>query len=75
MSETYSCHNRSKFIDSMDVQDGYQVEHIYIGSGNKLMMPMFVTMPLTNTRNCQYTKSELGSKDRRCEDCKWKQEK
>jgi hypothetical protein len=62
---TYQCHNRGAFAPSMAVQDGWYMD-------GYTRTPRMVPMPFRMSKDCEYSTSELGQKDKGCDGCKWK---
>lgn len=62
---SYGCHNRPAFRAGYIVQSGHYM------SGRERVDKMD-WVPHTMTKDCQYTLSDLGRKDKQCEGCKWK---
>jgi hypothetical protein len=63
---TYGCHNRAEFADFHLSQDGYTSSR----PDANTRLPRMVKTPHVLTRDCQYTKTELGQKDAGCINCK-----
>ena len=63
---TYACHNRKPFNPFHHAQDGY-----YANSASRLQK--LVDVPHVMTTDCQYTKTDLGKTDPKCEGCKHKE--
>jgi len=61
----YACHNRNPFKKQLVVQDGYFMD------GHQ-RIPKMVTAPFVMSEACQYTKTELGRVDAKCDGCKWR---
>ena len=59
----YGCHNSPPAKLDRMVQHGWF-------ELNGLVMPKLTKIPFTNSLDCQYTKSNLGQIDERCEGCK-----
>ncbi len=60
---SYGCHNRREYMTSVIVQDGWWMD----GQSRTAKM---VAKPFSMTKDCQYTKSELGQSDTRCTGCR-----
>ena len=60
---SYGCHNRREFPANVMVQDGWLMD----GQSRTAKM---VAKPFAMTRDCQYTKSELGRVDAGCTGCR-----
>ena len=71
MSARYGCHNRAPFREFYAVQDGWYLDGTRL---NATRTPRMKTTPFVLARDCQYTLSDLGRQDPKCEGCKWKQE-
>lgn len=56
------CHNRKPFATWMAAQDGWQTT----------WMRNMVLIPVTGARECVYTTSDLGKKDKGCKACIWR---
>lgn len=63
------CHSRNEYKEKLLVQDGY---HEYSGEVLARVAKM-IEIPFRMSRECEYTKSDLGRMDKGCEGCKWKQ--
>lgn len=61
----YACHDRPEFRTRLKVQDGH------FDDGHQ-RIPRMVAIPFVMAKDCQYTNTELGQKDPRCEACKHK---
>lgn len=59
----YQCHNRAPFKRTLTVQDGYKPD----GTRNMIEVP-FRMSPI-----CEYTATDLGGVDSRCQGCKYKE--
>jgi len=62
---TYGCHNRREYKDKLIVQDGWWLD------GQSRAAKMF-QIPFAMSRQCQYTKTDLGKADHRCHGCRWR---
>lgn len=62
--KSYGCHNRSDYEPTLEVQQGCTED------GRRIKQ----TIQFTMARDCQYTQTELGQVDDRCNGCKWKRE-
>lgn len=58
----YGCHNREPYREA-------QVLH---GLSSRSGLPVRVLVPNRMARDCQYTKTALGQKDKGCSGCKWR---
>lgn len=66
MSHVYGCHNRPPFKDHVEIiPDAWDDDGVTRTSRLK-------TIPFTMSRQCNYTHTELGQKDPRCQGCKWR---
>lgn len=66
MTQHYGCHDRAPF------SDGYLSTARYPINGHAApLVPVFIKF--TGTKTCQYTASDLGKADPRCDSCKHKQ--
>ena len=54
----YACHNRFPFVDRTTLRDHH----------GRVM----ATWPAVMAKDCQFTKTDLGKADSRCEGCKWR---
>ena len=61
--KVYGCHNREPLAESLLVQDGW----IW-----KYREPKLKTIKVEMTKDCQYTLSDLGQRDAKCDGCKWR---
>lgn len=59
------CHNRKPYKTSTPMQDGWYMDGV---TRTAKMIPV----PFRMNPQCQYTRSELGKVDPRCNGCKWK---
>lgn len=64
----YGCHDRPPFRPILIVQDGWYLDGV-------TRTPKLASTPFRMAPECQYTLTELGQKDARCNDCKHKEEK
>lgn len=62
---THGCHDRPAYKTATVVQDGYWLD-------GETRTAKLVSVPFRTAKDCQYTLSELGQKDKGCEGCKWK---
>jgi hypothetical protein len=63
----YGCYNRAPFRESMPVQNGW------VNSPNATTrLPRMQPSPFRMARECQFTLTELGQTDPKCDGCKWK---
>ena len=62
----YGCHNHAPFVDMVHIKTQVVVE-----SGQT--MEVRRSYPFVATRDCQYTKTELGQVDKGCAGCKHKE--
>ena len=60
---TYGCHNRPAFKRSHFAQDGWWVDGVQ-------RIAKLVTVPFKMAEECQYTLTDLGKADERCQGCK-----
>lgn len=58
----YGCHNRRPFASSRPVQDGWFIDGV-------TRVPRLVSLKNVGSPKCQFTHSELGRHDPRCEGC------
>lgn len=65
----YGCHNREPFHSYYHAQDGY---HPMSSEKASSRLPNIVKVPQTMAKECQYTKTELGKVDKKCNGCKHK---
>ena len=56
------CHNREPFKGCFRAQDGWNTD----GTAKWLMVPFRMSL------DCEYSKSDLGQIDKRCNGCKWR---
>lgn len=64
----YACHDRKPFKQSLIAQAGYFMD------GYQRIAKM-VSVPFVMSEACQYTKTELGQADEKCDGCKWREPK
>lgn len=62
MTARYGCHGRRDYVASYPVQDGHYLD-------GYTRTPRMVSQPTFGKRDCQFTLSELGRDDARCEGC------
>lgn len=56
----YGCHNRAEYLE------GYSLHGISRETGQ----PVWAFVPFRMARDCQYTHTELGTVDPKCDGCK-----
>ena len=61
----HGCHNRPSYKPATVVQDGYWLD-------GETRTAKLVSVPFRMAKDCQYTTTVLGQKDKHCEGCKWK---
>ena len=61
----YGCHDRPPYKPSQPVQSGWYAD-------GYTKTPRMVPMPHVMTTDCQFTHTELGKIDAKCEGCKHK---
>ena len=66
MSHKNGCHNRAPLREEIRTQDGWN------GYGSAYRIAEMRTYPVPMTKECQYTKTELGKVDAGCDGCKWR---
>lgn len=59
------CHNRQPYRQHMKVADGHWDDGVQ-------RIPKLTSIPFRMSTECNYTRTELGKTDQRCEGCKWK---
>lgn len=59
----YGCHNRREYKATVIVQDGWWMD-------GQTRAAKMVSKPFAMSRDCQYTKSDLGQMDARCNGCR-----
>ena len=64
----YGCNNRAEYVDEYWVPDGHFVDDAY----NLITKANPVTT--FGKPDCQYTLTELGKTDTRCNECKWRKQ-
>lgn len=60
------CHNRAAYKTRVMVQDGWYMD-------GYTRLPRMIEVPFKMSNDCQYTKTELGKADKRCDGCKHRQ--
>ena len=65
---SYGCHNRAPFKTSTPVQNGWWLDGV-------TRYPKMHAQPFRMSPECQYTHTELGRADKRCNGCRWRAEK
>lgn len=66
MSHKNGCHNRAPLREEIRMQDGWSRY-----GGDAYRVAAMRTYPVPMTKECQYTKTELGKVDAGCDGCKW----
>lgn len=61
----YGCHNRKPYKKTNKLLIGWSLN-------GKSKKKKYLKIPFTMAQDCQYTLSDLGKVDSRCENCKWK---
>ena len=69
----YGCHNRKPFHPFYHAQDGYKQKKLMPGFVDSTRHDNVVQIPHVMTKDCQYTKTDLGKTDLKCEGCKHKE--
>jgi len=64
------CFNREPFDTSTTVQDGWHL--VAWGADGFTRTPNMVEVPFRMEPTCQFTHTELGQADKRCDGCKWR---
>ena len=62
----YGCHNRPDYKPTLMVQDGHYTD-------GRSRIPKMVEITFTMTTECQFTKTELGKTDPKCNNCERKE--
>lgn len=62
----YGCNDRKPLKQTVTVQDGYTTT-------KAARFDHMVTIPDPMTKDCQYTKTDLGQQDPKCFNCNWRQ--
>lgn len=60
---TYGCHNRAPYKEHVVIRPELVVDGV---------TPINNTFPFRMSRDCQYTKTDLGRVDAGCHGCKWR---
>ena len=60
---SYGCYNRKDYRPKLMVQDGWWLD-------GQARMAKVRQIPFTMTKDCQYTKTDLGQADEGCHGCK-----
>lgn len=63
MNAVYGCHNREPLRDEAVVRSGWI-------KFRETLTPVRVRIPDEMSKDCQYTKSDLGQADAKCDGCK-----
>lgn len=66
---THGCYDRAPLNETVVVQDGWTSS----GQAATTRLPKLVTLPNPLTKECQYTKSNMGKTDPKCVGCKWRE--
>lgn len=61
----YACKDRAAYAPSVPVQDGWYMD-------GYTRTPRMVPMPFRMSPTCNYTETELGQADTRCDGCTWR---
>lgn len=69
-SGKYGCHNRKDFKTTLTVQNGV-LKHSY-NFGRSFEVANKIEVPFRMAKDCQYTLTELGKADKRCDGCSWR---
>lgn len=64
----YGCHNRAPFKETLKVQDGY------FPSQADYRVHKLVEIKDPMTKTCNYTLTDLGKTDSKCNGCNWRKE-
>jgi len=64
-SKHNGCHNRRSYKTSTPVQDGHFMDGV-------TRTPKMVSVPFRMSTECNYTHTDLGRADSRCNGCKWR---
>lgn len=64
MTTPYGCHNRPDYKGTLQVQEGW----VNVPDTN-MRVAVMRTIPFTGSMDCNYTHTELGQCDARCEGC------
>ena len=62
---SYGCYDRAPFRPDFKAADTVTFQ-------NGIVAPTVVTVPFRMAPDCQYTHTELGRSDPRCQGCKWR---
>ena len=66
MASPYACHNRKPYAETIRMQDGWGAE-----SGPS-RHPVMREVPFVMAKDCNFTHTDLGKEDQRCNGCKWR---
>lgn len=64
---TYGCHNHAARSDTLEVQDGWREDTTH---GHPSRRPKMTVIPDPMTKDCQYTHTDLGMTDAKCDGCR-----
>lgn len=65
LSEPHGCYDRPDYKPSSLMQDGWVMVDC-------TRYPILVDVPFRMETACQYTHTDLGRQDERCDGCKWR---
>ncbi len=65
---TYGCHNRAPYKEHVVVE----ANRVWLTGDGGRVGTFNVTFPFRMSRDCQYTKTDLGRADAGCHGCKWR---
>lgn len=61
----YGCHNRAEFRAVQPMQAGWYLD-------GRTRTPLITAVPFRMNPACQYTHTDLGQADPRCQGCRWR---
>lgn len=61
----YACHDHAPYLTRIPMQDGYFLDGV-------TRTARMVSVPQVMARDCQFTHTELGKADSRCDGCRWR---
>lgn len=70
MSAVYGCHNRKPLKTGAVVQEGWHDTVLSIANLSMTRQPVMVAVPDEMSKDCRYTRTDLGQADAKCEGCK-----
>lgn len=70
----YGCHNRAPLKTEALVQTGWQSMPLSMNEWTYTRAPVLAHVPDEMSKDCKYTRTDLGQNDARCAGCRWRHE-